>query len=347
MDKERVNLTKPYLEKINTLISKFQILYTEETGKFPSDTKIEEELHLLKHDIRNSKIILDTAALENTNYAISIGFTKSYAVYVRIHILDTTLLFEESVNLRCIKNNKINASKEVKKALKFRKEGTYPVLTYQLQIKKGEVQDFKIYESVIKIDRIITNQELIRGNSDAYLKNMFGYLLSLRNYYNIEEFPYDMKSMEKIIQISINIELKKYVEKKNLPVVYFTELEMSEQEKVALHYQVCHHLMAFTKNEANDIFRQLENLKITRYFNFEPQEESTVEIDSENYFGYLNSSIIKCSLKEKMYFYEALNEYKKILEEEVANLDQEDLFLDYFSGRKLVRSLKEREIKNN
>lgn len=343
INRARVNLTKEYLQKVNGLVSGFQNLYFEQNGVYPNEEEIKNSFKLPSHDIRNSEIILDTIGFENSKYAISFGFSKTYETFVRIHILDTALLYEQSPSLNAILENPIQTAKGVKKALKFKKGNSYSVLTYQIKMGNTKENSFKVYESVIKIDRVLSFEDIKNYRSDNDIKNLIGNLIVLKNDYYLDDVPISIENIENILDMVINTELKKYVIKQQLPILYFTELELTEEEKMQLHFQICYYLSKLSKKEANAIFKTLKRLKVNRYYGFIPLEESKIELDTKNKVGYLNSLIIKCSLHgltEKS----KIEMYQEMLENTIANMNQDDLYIDYFNERKLIRKKKAEEI---
>lgn len=342
VSQERANLTREYLERINGFVSKFQSLFVKENGEFPSDEQMAQILKVPVQDIRNSSIVLETLAFESEKYAVSLGYSKNYESYVRFHVLDTACLYEESPSLKNIEENKTKASKEIKKALKFRQGNVYPVITYQFKLENRKKSNFKIFESTIKVDRVIANNELNEYRNDTYLKNIIGNIIQLRNSYNLEPVLLGGNNLENAIDELINLELKKQIEKNALPVLYFTELEMEEKDKIELHYQICHYLMRVSKLEATTIFKKLKKLAVSRYYSFIPIEESKIEIDTKCFIGYLNSHLVKCSIHGVLGG-EKIELYKEMLETAQKELDQEDLFTDYFNKRKLIRSIKKSE----
>lgn len=343
ISKSRVNLTRDYLEEINMQVFCLQYLNSLKFEKEIGKEEIAKKLNLPMYDIKNSEIILDTVALEGTKYAISFGFSKNYETLIRMHILDTELLYEESPSLSSIKESGANTPKKVKKVLKFKKANSYPVITYQFKIEQGKVGNFSLYESIIKIDRVITNDEIRNYRNDEYLKNLVGNILILRNHYQVESDLINLFSVEEMIDFVINIELKKYATKNSLPVLYFTELEMEELDKVSMHYQICHYLARIPKEEATYLFKCLKDLKVCRFYGFVPVIESRIEFDTKNQVGYLNSLLLKCSM------HGIVNGGKiELIEQNLKNalnlLEQEDLFIEYFNERKLIRKLKKEQL---
>lgn len=334
MKSKRVNLKKEYLENVNNLVMSFQ----ENNIDISDEEEISKNILVPITDIRNSKVIVETLAFEGSSYAISVGFSKNFEVFLRVHLLDTTYLYEESPCLKAINENINITRREVKKALKFKENNSYPVITYQFKIDKSNVSSsFKIYESTIKIDHVVKNNELKTFRSYEYLKSIIGYITILRNNYLIEEKPYSSQNITTILNEIINVELKNYVSSKNLPVLYFTELEMTSEEKMNLHNTICYYLSKIPKNEALDVYKTLENLLVNRYYSFESIDESKIDFIPLNQIGLLNTSIIKCSLKNN---YEKIELYEYILRETYKKIKQEDLFIDYFNERKLIRQRK-------
>lgn len=339
----RVDLRKEHLEKVKELIAKQQILNENKNGTSLSELELMVTLKLPICDIRNSEIPVDTLAIEGTKYAISFGYSKKYELYFRVHVLDTTSLYEQSPSLKEIQCNFTKATKQVKKALKFRIGNSYPVITYQLKLSQGKVLGFQIYESVIKIDSILTNEEIKNYRSNFEVKNLIGYLILLRNNYNLFSLEMNGTNIEKILDYVINKELKEYVAKYNLPILYYTELEMEEYDKVQLHNRICYYLSKISKKESDQIFKTLEHLKVNRYYGFVPLEESKIEFDTRNKIGYLNSDLIKCRL-HGIVSGPNIESIRNSLNDGLMELQQEDLFIDYFNERKLIRQLKKEEI---
>ncbi len=338
---KRANLTREYLEKVALAVQQFIENFGEQT--YPLNWFIAKQLNIKVSDIQNSEIIMDTIALENTKYAFSFGFNKNYDTYLRVHVVDTSILNGDFA-LNEMKEQSPHTSKMLSKKLKFKKGNTYPVITYQVKIlENGQVENPKIFESTIKIDQVITNAQLVDYREDSYLKNFYKYTKFLARFYEININKVDNKELENVYDKLLNFILKHYVDKNNLNAFYKTEIEFTSEEIYKLHYSICAYLSKLSKKESDTINRQLKNLKASCYFGTEILEESEIIIDTRNYLGYLNLSILKDSL-HGLCNGSRYQEDLKVFEECVQTLNQGEFFLDYRNQERLIRLAKITEI---
>ncbi len=338
---KRANLTREYLEKVALAVQQFIENFGEQT--YPLNWFIAKQLNIKVSDIQNSEIIMDTIALENTKYAFSFGFNKNYDTYLRVHVVDTSILNGDFA-LNEMKEQSPHTSKMLSKKLKFKKGNTYPVITYQVKIlENGQVENPKIFESTIKIDQVITNAQLVDYREDSYLKNFYKYTKFLARFYEININKVDNKELENVYDKLLNFILKHYVDKNNLNAFYKTEIEFTSEEIYKLHYSICAYLSKLSKKESDTINRQLKNLKASCYFGTEILEESEIIIDTRNYLGYLNLSILKDSL-HGLCNGSRYQEDLKVFEECAQTLNQGEFFLDYRNQERLIRLAKITEI---
>ncbi len=326
-DKKRVNLTKEYLENISKRILKFKETFFELTQNEPSEDIIKENLNISYYDIRNSEYLGNTLTFDNQKYAFNLGYDKDYNIYFRIHVLDTSFIEEDSIWHQ--EMSKTNGQKRLNKALKFRLDNYYPTITYQLKISpNGHIGSFKTYESVIKIDKKINNSKLMEYRKDEELKNFIGYIKFLASYYDIEIEYIDTNVIEKIIDFILNLELKEYFMKNKIPTLYFTENELSEEDKYIIHNKLCYYLGKIPKNEAHELYRNLNEAFISRFYSIDANENSKIELNSKNIIGYNTIKILKAFLNGYL-SNELENTYITIFEEIEKNMNNESLFTDY------------------
>lgn len=338
---KRANLTREYLEKVALEVEQFIENFGEQT--YPLNWFIAKQLNINVSDIQNSEIIMDTIALENTKYAFSFGFNKNYDTYLRVHVVDTSILNGDFA-LKEMKEQSPYTSKMLSKKLKFKKGNTYPVITYQVKIlENGQVENPKIFESKIKIDQVITNDQLIDYREDSYLKNFYKYTKFLAKFYEININKVDKEELEKAYDKILNFILKHYFDKNNLNAFYKTEIEFTSEEIYKLHYSICTYLSKLPKKESDTINRQLKNLKASCYFGSEALEESEIIIDTRSYLGYLNLAILKNSL-HGLCNGTRYQEELKVFKECEQTLNQGEFFLDYRNQERLIRLAKITEI---
>jgi len=340
---QRVDLTKETLEKIADQIVTYKETYFLEKGKYPTEEEIKNTLQIPVYTIRNSENPVSSFALENTPFAFSFGYDKEYNTYFRIHVIDTTLLNEESTCCKQMKQNKEVTSPYVKKALKWKPNSYYPVITYQLKIgKEGNKGTFKIFESVINIEEVYKNKDFLNYREKEVLKFLVGRTRMLANFYNIKIEEISCEAIYKVIDSVLNHELKNYFIKNNLPSLYYTELELNEEKRDTIHNQVCYLLGRIPKMEAHQFLRLLNTISSSRFYTKMPLEESKIELDPRNYIGYLNLLVLKCRL-HKMFTPLKEEIFTNDFAELEKSINNDAIFLDYFTNRKLIRKKKEEE----
>lgn len=340
---KRVNLTEEYLKEMQTKITEFQDQYFKEHDRYPELEEIKNTFQIPIYDIKNSISFGKTFTIENTHYAFTICYDNNYNTYFRIHVLDTTLLKEECDAIKQMKENKNETSRYVRKALKFRQNGYYPTITYQFKIDQSRiVNSFKIFESTIKIEKVYENKVFLDYREDNTLKEFVGNVKAIANFY---DFPLDEITTDEIqerISFALNDQVKKYFEQNSLPSLYYTELEMEESTKEKLHNSVCYYLGRIPVLEVYQFLSILKESNKNRFYTMTPLEESKIELDARNYLGYMNLRILKYNL-HGLTSLDRLNLYEEELEECEKNINNDAIFLDYFTKRKLIRLRKGKE----
>ncbi len=339
LDSSRVKLMPEYLIDVASKVETFKSNYYRQYNCFPDDNTIALNLNLPLYDIRNSRYISDTWALEGKKYAFSKSYDADYNQYLRIHVIDTTFIDEDSPWYQEMKYN-MQTNTHANKLLKFKENQYYPTMTYQFKIApNGLVSSFKTYASAIKIDQKIRNKELMDYRADYELKNLVAALKSLSDFYNYDLELLSTDKIEEFIDYILNIELKNYFKVHNLPTLYYVDLELNDEEKTDLHTAICYYLGKIPKQEAHEICRILDNAKRSRFYHYVDIEESKIELDPTNFIGYQNLVTLKSSLKNMSA--EAIRyKYQDRLLEGEQILNNDEVFKDYFTSKKLIRAQK-------
>ncbi len=333
--KERVNLKKDYLEAVSLEIAKFKEDHFLKTNSLPDQETIKEILNIPMASIRNSEYVGDTFILENGKYAFSFSYDKEFNLYFRIHMLDTSFIPEESIWYKQMQMHGVAIPKCFKKILKFKKDRSYPAMTYQFKIsKKGEVNSFTFFESSIKIDQEITKPELLLYRESEELKNFIGCIKFMALYYNLD-FPYVQNStIESVMDQVLNIELKHYFEKFQLPTLYFVEIKFSEEEKMAVHSSICYFLSKISKEEARKVITILD--EVSTFYSCDSSFDGNILLDARTFIGYSQLRILKSYLKGT-FTEEKKKDYLKIFECIEKQLNSGRTFMIKGNERKLEK----------
>lgn len=340
LDNRRIHLEKEYLQSLSDKITIFTESYYQECGEYPSEEQLKEILQISTVDLRNSKLIGDTIALKDTKYAFSIGYDKEYNLYFKVHVFDTSFIQEGDVWYQDMQQNIGNLSYRKNKELKFRENNSYPTMTYQFKILKNkEVSSFKMYPSVIHIDKVVERYDLKHYREDESLKNIISCIKCLEQNYCLEEESLTLPDIERMIDSILNIELLEYFTTHHLPSLFYTEIGLSEEEKTKIHNSICYFLGKIPKEEAHEIFYLLKNAKVNRFYSIESLEESKIELDTKTFIGYSNLIIMKAF--QNGYWNESIEEkYKEILQKSASSINKELQYIDYFTQQKLERGKK-------
>lgn len=339
----RVNLTKKYLENINAQIVKLQKEYFKKQEITPNEQFIKEELHCPSYDITNSRYIGDTFTFKNSKYAINLGFDSDFNQYVRIHILDTSFIPEYSDIYNTLYQNMFTKKNKFKSKWSFQNlvgDEELPSFTYQFKIcKNGEVTSFKMYESVIQVDRSIENSQLLNYREDEELKSLLGTLRLLANDYQLEMSEYNVSSIEGVINSILNIELKAFIEKNNLPALYFVKQKYNEEEREELNQSLCYYFSKIPKKEAIAVLNSIKETCISRFYTTVSVEDGQLQLDSREFVGYKQLLILKSYVKNAL-LPEKKVSYEKDFQQIETLLNQENAFINYENQKKLNREKK-------
>ena len=327
------NLSKDYFINIQQKVDDFKENYYKTYGTYPDDKIIAENTSLPLYAIHN-QVIGNTLTFENSRYAYSISYDEEYNIYFRIHVLDTTFIEEDSIWYPELKNGNLTKNKILK--FKANKEN-YPTITYQIKIsKEGIVYPVKIFESSIKVDRLILNKDLINYREDEELKNFIGCFKILSNYYDYNFENINSINIQNLIDEILNKQLKDFFADHNLPSLYYVNIELDEEDKTKIHNQICYYLSKIPKKEAHQLVTILNQISVSRFYTEEAVLESYIELDSKTFIGYNNLVLLRAYLRN-LPLDIIVMKYADRIQECKENLNKDDLFIDYFNERKLIR----------
>ena len=333
----RVNLTKEYLEKLHKQIEEMQEEYYQKYQIVLKEEELANYFQCPIYDIQNSQYIASTFCLEGQKYAFSYGYDHEYNTYLRIHVFDTTFISEDSDLYREMQNHKKGKSKAVHYILSFKKGERTPAFTYQLKIlKNGCVSSFKMYESTIKVDRVIKNKEWLRYREDATLKQFVGILNQLAIEYNLEEPFLNHQSMEQMIDAVLNIEIKRLIEKVDLPTLYQIHKDRNEEDMIKEYSKVCHYLKNLTKSEVEEFYNLFLHSKTYQFYATTPMYESHIFLDTSSFLGYLELQVL-ASYSKNVPVTEITKKYLSTFKELEQNLNEEDVYMSYKTQKYLEK----------
>lgn len=349
-----INERKRFMNLVQNMIQDFNSLPLEkENGEF-EETKIfslpneviegyrldalaRNRSNLTSCDLENSCTFGNTFAFQNQGYAFSFGYDKNFNTYFRIHILDTTFIPEDSPWYEELKKEKEIEERYLKKLSHFKKGVVYPTFTFQFKIlQNGSISSFKMFDSCIEIDKIITNQDMLSYRDDEDLKRFVGCLKLVSYNYGKNAISLFPSEIEKTIDFILDIELKSYFAKQNLPALYYVEEELDSLEVYKLHTNISYFLSKISKKEAEQFLSCLEANKKNSFYTDVPLEESKVIMNPTCFIGYNILSILKLSVNGFLTD-ELLNKYKMILEECQMELNEEGRFIDLEMQKRLKK----------
>ena len=334
-DPNRVNLISTYLEEVASKIARYQ---TEHPNGY-TEEEIIKELSISKYDIKNSTYPSKTYILENQKYAYNLGYDKDYNLYIRIHVLDTSFIHEDSALYDEMRKNMEQHSLEINKDLKFQEGRIYPTMTYQFKIKNKQnagVGELKCYPSVIQIDKTVTKQQFKDHRDDEDLKQIVGCLKYLATDYNL---PYEVlfhEDVEKVSDDVLNIALQKLYKEQYLEGLYYTEFGFDDAEKEQIQNQICYYLGKIPKDEAHVIYNKLVNLDKARCYSTVMTEEGKLELDTRTYLGYYQLQVLQLALNGQ-WTDEQKKKYQAIFADMVERLNKDKYYISYIRQNEMDR----------
>ncbi len=333
----RANLTKEYLEKLNKQITEVQEEYFTQYGQMPTIDVLEKLCHCKIFDIHNSQYISSTFYLEGQKYAFSYGYDREYNTYLRIHVFDTTFVSEDSNLYREMTNYKKGKSESIHSILSFRNGEQAPAFTYQLKIlKNGRVSSFKMFNSIIKVDRVIKNKDWFSYREDGKLKHLAGLLHIISQDYNIEESYLNNSSVEQTIDTVLNAEIKRIIEKNNLPTLYAIHKNRKEEDMVREYGKVCQYLSKISREEVEEFYNLFVQSKTYEFYSTVPMYETHVFLDPSSLLGYLELFVLKAYTRG-VSTKQIEEQYLPIFKELETELNQEDTYMKYQTKKYLEK----------
>ncbi len=325
--KGRINLTKEYLEQINATLTYIKQKYFEKYGQEIDLYNLKTISSYSEMDIQNSQFIFNTLYLEGQKYAFSFGYDQEFNRYLRIHVVDTTFIKEDSNLYKEMES--LKKDKSLRKLFRFKNNEMTPAFTYQFKLlKNGTVEEFTMFESIVKVDRVVKNKEWLTFKTDSELKNFVSSFTQLTMGYNLEIPFMEQTNIEKAIDAVLNIELSKIVLKKELPIL-FSIIKTRNEEEIAQEYnKVCYYLSKIPKKEALEFYQLIYKAKVYQFYSTVPMYQQQINLDTSQFIGYLTLSVLKEYTKgiskEQM-----IRKYEDVLKSLETDMNDSDTYMRY------------------
>lgn len=276
-------------------------------------------------------------AFQNQKYAFSFAYDKQFNTYFRIHILDTTFIPVDSPWYLELQKEKDVSEKHLKKLSHFKQGTVYPTFTFQFKIlQNGTISSFKMFDSCIGIDKIITNQDMFSYREEEDLKRFVGCLKLMALDYGKEDISLLPSAIEKTIDSILNMELKSYFYKQNLPALYYVEEELNSLEVYKICTHICYYLSKIPKKEAELLLSCLDECKKNAFYTDVFLEEGKIVMDPTCFIGYNILHLLKLNVNGRLTD-EFLNKYQMILEKCQEELNSHDKFIDLEMQKRLKK----------
>lgn len=276
-------------------------------------------------------------AFQNQKYAFSYAYDKQFNTYFRIHILDTTFIPEDSPWYLELQKEKDVSDKHLKKLSHFKQGMIYPTFTFQFKIlQNGSISSFKMFDSCIEIDKTFTNQEMLSYREEENLKRFVGCMKLVALDYGKEEISLLPNEIEKTIDFILNVELKSYFYKRNLPALYYIEEELNSLEVYKIRTPISYYLSKIPKKEVEQFLSYLDECKKNVFYTDILLEEGKIVMDPTCFIGYNILHLLKLNENGKLTD-ELLNKYKIILEKCQEELNKQGKFIDLEMQKRLKK----------
>lgn len=299
--------------------------------------RLKAEMSYTPSGLETAKFSGNTFAFQNQKYAFSFDFDKHFNTYFCIHALDTTFIPEDSPWYLELQKEKDVGEKHLKKLSHFKTGIVYPTFTFQYKIlQNGSISSFKMFDSSIEIDKIITNQDMFSYREDENLKRFAGCLKLVASDYGKEEISIFPNEIENILDFIINVELKSYFYKQNLPALYYVEEELNPLEVYKIRTHISYYLSKIPKKETEQFLSCLDVCKKNSFYTNVSLEESKIVMDSTCFIGYNILQLLKLNVNGRLTD-ELLNKYKMILEECQWELNAKGKFIDLEMQKRLKK----------
>lgn len=311
---KEVNKTITSSKRKNTVKEDLKVMYTD---KFylPRKTKFEKEINdyrlenqmnslpvRLQNSVNNSKRI---DLKEETTFTIQNGF-HAYSIeqkeqpILKIHILDLYDLFIGYSELdNYIYNISLTDSEldfMIQNLFSMKEKHVYPTITYEIAFSdKGDylnenkkIEKFKVYSSVISIDKSYSDYHLRYAKGDIILKSM---LNLYRNSMIKNHFCYDpnfcMIDVDNYFKNILNQGVCDYVQKNKLPFIYSGIVSQNEENFVALMNHVGPILSRLNRDDFEQIYHIINQNVDEFHYTLEPfkGEYDLPIMNPVHYFG--------------------------------------------------------------
>ena len=311
---KEVNKTITSSKRKNTVKEDLKVMYTD---KFylPRKTKFEKEINdyrlenqmnslpvRLQNSVNNSKRI---DLKEETTFTIQNGF-HAYSIeqkeqtILKIHILDLYDLFIGYSELdNYIYNISLTDSEldfMIQNLFSMKEKHVYPTITYEIAFSdKGDylnenkkIEKFKVYPSVISIDKSYSDYHLRYAKGDIILKSM---LNLYRNSMIKNHFCYDpnfcMIDVDNYFKNILNQGVCDYVQKNKLPFIYSGIVSQNEENFVALMNHVGPILSRLNRDDFEQIYHIINQNVDEFHYTLEPfkGEYDLPIMNPVHYFG--------------------------------------------------------------
>lgn len=276
-------------------------------------------------------------AFQNQKYAFSFAYDKQFNTYFRVHVLDTTFIPEDSPWYLELQKEKDVSEKHLKKLSHFKQGIVYPTFTFQFKIlQNGTISSFKMFDSCIEIDKIFTNQDMFSYREEEDLKRFVGCLKLVSLDYGKEEISLLPSAIEKTIDFILNMELKSYFYKRNLPALYYVEEKLNSLEVYKTRTHISYYLSKIPKKEAEHLLNCLDECKKNAFYTDVSLEEGKLVMNPTCFIGYNILHLLKLNVNERLTD-EFLNKYQMILEKCQEELNRQGKFIDLEMQKRLKK----------
>lgn len=276
-------------------------------------------------------------AFQNQKYAFSFAYDKQFNTYFRVHILDTTFIPEDSPWYLELQKEKVVSEKHLKKLSHFKQGTIYPTFTFQFKIlQNGTISSSKMFDSCIEIDKIVTNQDMFSYREEEDLKRFVGCLKLVSLDYGKEDISLLPSAIEKTIDSILNVELKSYFYKRNLPALYYVEEELNSLEVYKTRTYISYFLSKIPKREAEQLLSYLDECKKNVFYTDVSLEEGKLVMDPTCFIGYNILHLLKLNVNGRLTD-EFLNKYQMILEKCQEELNSHDKFINLEMQKRLKK----------
>ncbi len=317
----------------------WMLSYVEEKEKIATlevKKAVQERLQYINKDSKvekNTDYRARTFALGNLAY--SIQYNEEGNQYFRVHLLDTShLIFEDTKADEIIKKHML-LNQKVPFDLSYKKNITYPVLTFQYRIYNNNSSRLKMFEDTISIDEVYNKSDLKNYREIPDLKAL---IASYKRIWEAEVTNDINKQVEDRICDEILMLLKNCT--KEVPCMYKQSLKRSmERTKEENMLSLGHILYKIDKKVAHKIWAILEE-DIPPIYTTSITEETYLELQPFSYETIHLYRSIKRIWNETYDFYEEYNRNKAEIQSYCQAYNEQYGYVDGLSSEKGAKKVK-------